>query len=59
MGSGVPISMATGMVAAHVNLAGVLLSLRRFDEAERHCRRALELEPGGREAIMSLANVVT
>ncbi|CAE7488727.1 unnamed protein product [Symbiodinium microadriaticum] len=46
------------MAGAWTNLAGVELSLGCCESAEAHCRKALELEPDSREAVMNLANAL-
>ena len=38
------------MTGAHINIAGVLLALGRYEAAEQHCQAALTLEPQAREA---------
>ncbi|CAK0865317.1 unnamed protein product [Prorocentrum cordatum] len=52
------VELSPKMVAARVNLAGVLISLQRFEEGAAHCRVALQREPHGREAVMNLANAL-
>jgi TolB-like protein/DNA-binding winged helix-turn-helix (wHTH) protein/tetratricopeptide (TPR) repeat protein len=43
--------------ALHVNYAVVLINARRYAEAERHLKLALELEPGSYGAPLALAQV--
>ena len=52
------LSRCPRMAGAWINLAGVELALGRCESAESHCRQALELEPGSREAVMNLANAL-
>lgn len=42
---------------AHQNLGSALLAERRIDEAERHCRRAVELNPANANAYVNLGTI--
>lgn len=52
------LAISPDLAGVHVNLAGVHLALRHFAEAEDHCRKALAIEPGAREAVMNLGNAL-
>jgi tetratricopeptide (TPR) repeat protein len=44
--------------AAEIALAGVALDEKKLDEAEAHCRRALEVNPGSAAAYAQLGEVL-
>ena len=47
----------SGTAFSHANLAGILLSKGKLDEAEREARRALEIAPGYLPALVYLAEI--
>jgi tetratricopeptide (TPR) repeat protein len=44
---------------AHVSYAEALITAGRLDEAETHCRQALQLAPDSMYAFLTLANILT
>jgi len=51
-------AMLTKTDAVEIALAGVALDEKKLDEAEAHCRRALEVNPGSAAAYNQLAEVL-
>merc|ERR1740130_1666772 len=52
------LEISPDLAGIHVNLAGVHLAMTNFAKAESHCRQAMALDPGAREAVMNLANAL-